>query len=140
VLAFEIVRFAVPGRYLLEFTYTGATHDVDASLARGWVDELVDANALTQRARAAAQEMARRHPARTGGLQTTGVGATTAKSAFRRYLRAPKGGSDWMRLVNVAIVSCRHARIRWRSKLGNAHAPAAARHDTPVVQFEPPTQ
>ena len=46
-LAFEIVRFAVPGRYLPEFTYTGATYDVDASLARGWVDELVEANALT---------------------------------------------------------------------------------------------
>jgi enoyl-CoA hydratase len=30
-LAFEIVRFAVPGRYLPEFTYTGATYDdVDA--------------------------------------------------------------------------------------------------------------
>src|SRR4029077_18657425 len=46
-LAFEIVRFAVPGRYLPEFTYTGVTYDVDASLARGWVDELVEANALT---------------------------------------------------------------------------------------------
>jgi hypothetical protein len=45
-----------------EFTYTGATYDVDASLARGWVDELVDANALTQRARTAAQEMARLSP------------------------------------------------------------------------------
>jgi enoyl-CoA hydratase len=61
-LAFEIVRFAVPGRYLPEFTYTGATYDVDASLARGWVDELVEANSLTERARAAAQEMARLSP------------------------------------------------------------------------------
>jgi enoyl-CoA hydratase len=57
-LAFEIVRFAVPGRYLPEFTYTGATYDVDTSLARGWVDELVEANAL----RAVAQEMARLSP------------------------------------------------------------------------------
>jgi enoyl-CoA hydratase len=61
-LAFEIVRFAVPGRYLPEFTYAGATYDVDASLARGWVDELVEANALTERARAVAQEMARLSP------------------------------------------------------------------------------
>ena len=61
-LAFEIERFAVPGRYLPEFTYTGATYDVDASLARGWVDELVDANALTERARTAAQERARLSP------------------------------------------------------------------------------
>jgi enoyl-CoA hydratase len=61
-LAFEIVRFAVPGRFLPEFTYTGATYDVDASLARGWVDELVEANALAERARAAAQELARLSP------------------------------------------------------------------------------
>jgi enoyl-CoA hydratase len=61
-LAFEIVRFAVPQRYLPEFTYSGATYDVDASLARGWVDELVDAQGLMERARAAAQEMARLSP------------------------------------------------------------------------------
>jgi enoyl-CoA hydratase/carnithine racemase len=52
----------VPGRYLPEFTYAGATYDVDASLARGWVDELAAANALTECARAAAQEMARLSP------------------------------------------------------------------------------
>jgi enoyl-CoA hydratase/carnithine racemase len=45
-----------------EFIYAGATYDVDDSLARGWVDELVEANALTERARAAAQEMARLSP------------------------------------------------------------------------------
>ena len=56
------MRFAVPGRYLPEFTYGGATYDVGASLARGWVDELVEANALTERARAAAQELARLSP------------------------------------------------------------------------------
>jgi hypothetical protein len=50
----------VPGRHLPEFTYTGATYDVDASLARGWVDELVEANALTERARAVA--LARGYP------------------------------------------------------------------------------
>jgi enoyl-CoA hydratase len=61
-LAFEIVRFAAPGRYLPEFTYTGATYDVDASLARGWVDELVEAHALRECARAAAQQMARLSP------------------------------------------------------------------------------
>jgi enoyl-CoA hydratase len=50
-LAFEIVRFAVPQRYLPEFTYSGATYDVDASLARGWVDELVDAQGVLPRKR-----------------------------------------------------------------------------------------
>ena len=40
-LAFEIVRFAVPPRYLPEFTCSGATYATDAALERGWVDEIV---------------------------------------------------------------------------------------------------
>jgi enoyl-CoA hydratase len=52
-LAFEIVRFAVPRRHLPEFTYGGATYDNDAALARGWVDEAVETNALLPRAVAA---------------------------------------------------------------------------------------
>jgi len=61
-LAFEIVRFAVPRRHLPEFTYGGATYDIDAALARGWVDEAVETNALLPRAVAAAQELARLSP------------------------------------------------------------------------------
>jgi enoyl-CoA hydratase len=53
-LAFEIVRFAVPERNLPEFALTGATFDTDAALARGWVDEVVEPEALLARARAAA--------------------------------------------------------------------------------------
>jgi len=45
-LAFEIVRFAVPGRYLSEFTFGGATYDTEAALHYGWVDEVVNADAL----------------------------------------------------------------------------------------------
>ena len=37
-LAYEIVRFAVPARYLPEFTFGAATYDTDAALQRGWVD------------------------------------------------------------------------------------------------------
>jgi enoyl-CoA hydratase/carnithine racemase len=62
-LAFEIVRFAVPRRHLPEFTFGGATYDVDAALARGWVDEVVEADALAPRAVAAAQSLAGLSPA-----------------------------------------------------------------------------
>jgi len=61
-LAFEIVRFAVPPRNLPEFTFGGATYDTEAALQRGWVDEVVDANALMEQAMAAAQKLARLSP------------------------------------------------------------------------------
>jgi enoyl-CoA hydratase len=61
-LAFEIVRFAVPRRDLSEFTFGGATYDTSAALERGWVDEVVESDALMQRAIAAAQELARLSP------------------------------------------------------------------------------
>jgi hypothetical protein len=35
-LAFEILRFAVPPRYLPEFTLSGATYDTDEAMERGW--------------------------------------------------------------------------------------------------------
>jgi enoyl-CoA hydratase len=62
-LAFEAVRFAVPPRYLPEFMYGGATYEADAALQRGWVDEVVAADALLPRAIAAAQELGRLSPA-----------------------------------------------------------------------------
>jgi enoyl-CoA hydratase len=61
-LAFEIMRFAVPRRHLPEFTFGGATYDVEAALAHGWVDEVAEADALPQRAVAAAQSLARLSP------------------------------------------------------------------------------
>jgi len=57
-LPFEIVRFAVPPRNLPEFTLSGATYDTDAALQRGWVDEVVEADALIADAIAAAQKLA----------------------------------------------------------------------------------
>ena len=62
-LAFEIVRFAVPARYLPEFTFTGATYDTEAALQRGWVDELAEADALMDRAMVAAEQLAALSPA-----------------------------------------------------------------------------
>jgi enoyl-CoA hydratase len=62
-LAFEVVRFAVPARYLPEFTLGGATYDSDVALERGWVDEVVEADALMPRAMAAAKQLAALSPA-----------------------------------------------------------------------------
>lgn len=62
-LAFEITRFAVAGRHLPEFAFTGATYDTDAALPRGWVDEVVDAGALMEHAMAAVKQLAALSPA-----------------------------------------------------------------------------
>jgi enoyl-CoA hydratase len=61
-LAFEIVRFAVPPRYVPEFTLSGATYPSDAALQKGWVDEVVEPAALLERALAAAQSLAALSP------------------------------------------------------------------------------
>jgi enoyl-CoA hydratase len=57
-LAFEIVRFAVPPRYLSEFTLSGATYETDAALQRGWIDEVAEPGELIEDAIAVAQELA----------------------------------------------------------------------------------
>ena len=57
-LAFEIVRFAVPPRYLPEFTLSGATYETDAALQRGWIDEVAEPGELIEDAIAVAQELA----------------------------------------------------------------------------------
>ena len=61
-LAFEIVRFAVPPRYLPEFTLGAATYATDAALLRGWVDEVAEPGALMERAIAAAKSFAALSP------------------------------------------------------------------------------
>jgi enoyl-CoA hydratase len=55
-LAFEIVRFAVPSRYLPEFTLGAATYATEDALECGWVDEVIEAAALMPRAFAVAQQ------------------------------------------------------------------------------------
>ncbi|HZD92186.1 MAG TPA: enoyl-CoA hydratase/isomerase family protein [Pseudolabrys sp.] len=62
-LAFEVLRYAVPPRYLPEFTLSGATYETDEALERGWVDELVEPEELLDDAIAVAQELAEVSPA-----------------------------------------------------------------------------
>jgi enoyl-CoA hydratase/carnithine racemase len=57
-LAFEIVRFAVPPRYLPEFTLGGATYDSETALTRGWIDEVGEPSDLIAKALAAARQLA----------------------------------------------------------------------------------
>jgi len=49
-LAFEIVRFAVPSRYLAEFALGAGTYATADALQKGWVDEVVDGWELMPRA------------------------------------------------------------------------------------------
>jgi enoyl-CoA hydratase len=62
-LAFEIVRFAVPPRYLSEFTLSGATYETDTALQRGWIDEIAEPGELIEDAIAVAQALALLSPA-----------------------------------------------------------------------------
>jgi enoyl-CoA hydratase len=62
-LAFEIVRLAVPPRYLPEFTLSGATYATDEALRRGWVDELAEAEDLIEDVLAIARELSLLSPA-----------------------------------------------------------------------------
>lgn len=61
-LAFEVVRSAVPERFLAEVTYSGATYDTDAALERGWIDETAEPDELMEDALAVAQELAELSP------------------------------------------------------------------------------
>jgi enoyl-CoA hydratase len=62
-LAFEIVRLAVPPRYLPEVTFSGATYENDAALTRGFIDEVAEPAELLTDALAVAQELAALSPA-----------------------------------------------------------------------------
>jgi enoyl-CoA hydratase len=63
-LAFEIMRFASPPRYLADGMYSGATFTPDVALTRGLIDELADGPAaLFDRAIAAAETLAALPPA-----------------------------------------------------------------------------
>lgn len=61
-LAFEVVRFAVPPRYLPEFTLGAGTYPSSDALAKGWVDEVVAPGELVSRALAIAQHYAALSP------------------------------------------------------------------------------
>jgi enoyl-CoA hydratase len=61
-LAFEIVRFAVPPRYLSEFMLGAQTFATDEALRKGWTDEVVEPGALMARAMTIAQSYAALSP------------------------------------------------------------------------------
>jgi enoyl-CoA hydratase/carnithine racemase len=61
-LAFEVVRFALPPRYLAEVLLSGATYDSDDALQRGWVDELAAPEGLMANAMKVALEFAALSP------------------------------------------------------------------------------
>jgi enoyl-CoA hydratase len=61
-LAMEVLRFAVPPRYLSEFSLSGATYETDAAMARGWIDETAEPEQLLEDAIAVAQELAALSP------------------------------------------------------------------------------
>jgi enoyl-CoA hydratase len=63
-LAFEVMRFASPPRYLADGLYSGATFTPDVALTRGLVDELAEGPAaLLDRAIAVAETLAALSPA-----------------------------------------------------------------------------
>ena len=63
VLAFEIVRAAVPPRFLPEVLYSGATYEPAAASERGFIDEIAEPAELLEDAYAIAQELAALSPA-----------------------------------------------------------------------------
>lgn len=61
-LAFEIVRFAVPLRYLAEFTLGGATYATEAAHRQGWIDAVAEPAALIDDALGLARELSALSP------------------------------------------------------------------------------
>ena len=61
-MAFEVMRFASPPRYLADAMYSGATFAPDMALTRGMVDELVEPTELLDRAVASAEKLAALSP------------------------------------------------------------------------------
>jgi enoyl-CoA hydratase len=62
-IALEIMRFALPPHQAQEALYTGRTWGVDEALRRGFVDEVVEAPLLLERARAVAGALGALPPA-----------------------------------------------------------------------------
>ena len=97
VLAFEIVRLAVPPRYLAEVIYSGATYEADAALERGFIDEIAEPAELLEDAYAIAQEFAELSPAafaqakaqiRQGVAERVAAGSATEKAVTEIWAAA----------------------------------------------------
>ena len=57
-IALEVMRFALPSQHFQEALYTGRTWGVDEALRRGFIDDIVEAPALLERACAVASTLA----------------------------------------------------------------------------------
>jgi enoyl-CoA hydratase len=90
-MAFEVMRFALPPRYLAEAMYSGATFQTDAALAIGLVDELVEPAALLDRAVAAAETLAALSP--RAFAQTKQQMRQGARDALERHGKAVDAAS-----------------------------------------------
>ena len=62
-MAFEIMRFVAPRRFLHEMIFAGATYPPDQGIERGLVDEVVEPAQLRDRAMAAAEALGALSPA-----------------------------------------------------------------------------
>jgi enoyl-CoA hydratase len=62
VLAFEIMRLALPARFLPEAIYSGATYLPEAAVERGLIDELAEPSEVLEDAYVVAQELAALSP------------------------------------------------------------------------------
>ena len=65
-MAFEVMRFSTSPQYFADIILSGATFATNEALARGLVDEVVEPDALMERAMAAAQTLAKLPPATFG--------------------------------------------------------------------------
>jgi len=102
-LALEIVRFAVAPHRLPEIVYLGRTYHADDALACGFVDEVVDADALGARARDVAESLAALPPA--------------AFRLAKRQLRAPA----LVRAETLAKIADAEAAAAWADPATHAH-------------------
>ncbi len=102
-LPLEVMRFAVPANRLQEIVYTGRTYDPDAALACGLVDELVEPDALVERASAVARDFAAIPP--------------SAFALAKRQLRSP----TLQRADTYAITNDDDALAAWSSPETHAH-------------------
>ncbi len=106
-LAFEIVRFAVPPRYLPEFTLSGATYATDEALRRGWVDELAEPPDLMKDAMAVAQGAG---IAFAGGVYANeNANTSTGGRASKRKWQGDRRRGD--RDLGCAGDACLHSRL-----------------------------
>ncbi|MFQ5677873.1 MAG: enoyl-CoA hydratase/isomerase family protein [Gemmatimonadota bacterium] len=95
-LALEIVRGAVPRRFLRELVYRGETYSGPEALRRGLIDELVDADRLVERALEAARELASVPPAAFALTKRQMHGPVLERAAGGAGETAADGESVWM--------------------------------------------